>query len=129
MKYQHSFSSEPSQTLSEEESQIPLSLLDISQLPSEFLFTQRFKLCGDLQSFSQKKSKLNVILQINVTGYNNQNKSELMLQIIDISNSVSLNEKLVENEMLEIVNASTSHELKNPLSSMIAQNMKKEVLF
>ena len=52
-----------------------------------------------------------------------------MFQIIDISNSVSLNEKLVENEMLEIINATTSHELRNPLSSIIAQNAKKEELF
>ena len=52
-----------------------------------------------------------------------------MLQIIDISNSVTLNEELIENEMLEIINATTSHELRNPLSSMIAQNTKKEVLF
>ena len=48
-----------------------------------------------------------------------------MLQIIDISSTVSLNEKIMENKMLELSNANTSHELRNPLSSMLAQNLKK----
>mgnify|MGYP000977586342 FL=1 len=48
-----------------------------------------------------------------------------MIQIIDISNSVSLDEKIMENQMLEIANATTSHELRNPLSSILGQNVKK----
>ena len=43
----------------------------------------------------------------------------MMLQIVDISESVALDEKINENEMLEIINATTSHELRNPLSSLI----------
>ena len=43
-----------------------------------------------------------------------------MLQIVDISQTLLLNEKIFENEMLEIMNASTSHELRNPLNSMIS---------
>jgi len=51
-----------------------------------------------------------------------------MIQIIDISNSVSLDEKIIENQMLEIANATTSHELRNPLSSILGQNIKKQAL-
>ena len=42
-----------------------------------------------------------------------------MLQIVDISSSVKLNDKILENEMLAIINATTSHELRNPLGSLI----------
>ena len=52
-----------------------------------------------------------------------------MLQIIDISTSVSLNKKIVENKMLEVINATTSHELRNPLNSLITQNIKKAALY
>ena len=52
-----------------------------------------------------------------------------MLQIVDISQTISLNEKIHENEMLEIINATTSHELRNPLNSLIAQNFKKNALY
>ena len=106
-----------------------MSLLDIAKLSPDELNCERFTLSFNQQSFGETENKLNTIFQFKVTGYNNQDKSELMLQIIDISNSVSLNQKLIENEMLEIINATTSHELRNPLNSMMAQNTKKEQLF
>ena len=43
-----------------------------------------------------------------------------MIQIVDISKTVSLDEKIIENEMLSVINATTSHELRNPLSSLMA---------
>ena len=51
-----------------------------------------------------------------------------MLQIVDISQSLILDQKLIENEMLGILNATVSHELRNPISSIIGQNTKKEAL-
>ena len=43
-----------------------------------------------------------------------------MLQIVDISQSLELDQKLMENEMLGIFNATVSHELRSPLSSISA---------
>ena len=51
-----------------------------------------------------------------------------MLQIIDISQSIELNQKIFENEMLNIVNARVSHELRNPLSSIQSQSLKKKAI-
>ena len=45
----------------------------------------------------------------------------MMLQFVDISKSIKLDHKIVENNMLEIFNATVSHELRNPLSSITAQ--------
>ena len=41
---------------------------------------------------------------------------------------MTLNQKIVENEMLGILNATVSHELRNPLSSIIGQNTKKNAI-
>ena len=48
---------------------------------------------------------------------------------MDISQTITLNEKILENEMLGVINATTSHELRNPLNSLIAQNTKKDALY
>lgn len=64
-----------------------------------------------------------------MTFYDKEDDSQVMLQIIDISTSVSLNRKIIENKMLEIINATTSHELRNPLNSLMTQNIKKEALY
>ena len=37
------------------------------------------------------------ILKVQLTNYNQDNRSQIMIQIIDISNSVSLDEKIMEN--------------------------------
>ena len=35
----------------------------------------------------------------------------------------------MQTQILEIVNATVSHELRNPLNSLISQNIKKEALY
>jgi len=41
-----------------------------------------------------------------------------MLQIIDVSDSVLYDKSKEQNEMLSILNATVSHELRNPLNSI-----------
>ena len=45
-----------------------------------------------------------------------------MFQIIDISGKFLYNQERAKNDLLSIINASVSHELRNPLNSMNAQN-------
>ena len=45
-----------------------------------------------------------------------------MFQIIDISGKFLYNQEKAKNDLLSIINASVSHELRNPLNSMNAQN-------
>jgi len=52
-----------------------------------------------------------------------------MLQAIDVSASVLYDKQMVENKFLELINACISHELRNPLNSLIAQNILKEQLY
>jgi signal transduction histidine kinase len=46
------------------------------------------------------------------------------LQIIDISPSIKLKRLNDENKTLEQVNATVSHEMRNPLNSICIQNLK-----
>ena len=52
-----------------------------------------------------------------------------MLSLIDISKSIMYEDVTAQNEFLAITNATVSHELRNPLNSIKAQNIHKSVLY
>ncbi len=52
----------------------------------------------------------------------------IMLQIIDISNSILYDKSKTQNQFLSIINATVSHEMRNPLNSIKAENILKRVL-
>lgn len=43
-----------------------------------------------------------------------------MIQLIDISHSILHDQQKAQNQSLEMINASVSHEMRNPLNSIIA---------
>ena len=43
-----------------------------------------------------------------------------MLQIIDVTNSVLFHQSKEQNELLSLINATVSHEMRNPLNSIVA---------
>ncbi len=51
-----------------------------------------------------------------------------MLQIIDISSGILYDKEKAQNPFLALINACVSHELRNPLNSIIAQNIEKKQL-
>ena len=52
-----------------------------------------------------------------------------MLQFIDISSSILYDKEREHSEFLDLVNACVSHELRNPLNSIVAENtLKKKVM-
>ena len=52
-----------------------------------------------------------------------------MIQIIDISYQVLLNKQKAYNKLLGLINATISHELRNPLNSILAINQFKIELY
>ena len=54
-----------------------------------------------------------------------------IVQIIDISSNIihKFDEQRAQNEVLNVINACVSHELRNPLNSIQAQNLKKKKLY
>ena len=68
-------------------------------------------------------------VQIKLTKFVRNNKTKHILQIINISNTILYNQSLVEKKALEMINACVSHELRNPLNSIISQNLEKKFLY
>jgi len=52
-----------------------------------------------------------------------------MVQIIDISANILYDMQKADNKFLSLINACVSHELRNPLNSIIAQNIEKAKLY
>jgi signal transduction histidine kinase len=53
----------------------------------------------------------------------------IMLQIVDISDSIIGQQQKNKIDQLELLNACVSHELRNPLNSIKARNMEKSYLY
>ena len=51
-----------------------------------------------------------------------------MLQIIDISANILYDKYKAMNEFQGLINACVSHELRNPLNSIVAQNIEEKFL-
>ena len=54
---------------------------------------------------------------------------QTIIQIIDISDSIFYDQEKAQSEFLGLINACVSHELRNPLHSIIAQNIEKSNLY
>ena len=52
-----------------------------------------------------------------------------MLQFIDISTSILYDMEKAHNGVLSMINACVSHEMRNPLNSIIAQNIEKKEIY
>ena len=52
-----------------------------------------------------------------------------MVQVIDVSDKLLYNEMKAEQNLLTLINATVSHELRNPLNSLIGQICSMEGFF
>lgn len=53
----------------------------------------------------------------------------VMVEFMDISHTILHHQAKQENRFLAMANAFVSHELRNPLQSIVAQNIKKAKLY
>lgn len=58
-------------------------------------------------------------------------KDKTIIQVIDISSTITqeFDQQKANNEVLNVINACVSHELRNPLNSISAQNFMKKILY
>ncbi len=56
-------------------------------------------------------------------------QKRLMLQVIDVTDSIRYDQSKEQNQMLSILNATVSHELRNPRNAITGQNVQKEGLY
>ena len=52
-------------------------------------------------------------------------ENNIILQIIDISDHIMYNIAKAEKKLLSTINATVSHEMRNPLNSIYSQNLKQ----
>lgn len=52
-----------------------------------------------------------------------------MITLVDISDTILYKLEKAHNQVLEMINACVSHEMRNPLNSIIAQNIEKDFLY
>jgi signal transduction histidine kinase len=57
-----------------------------------------------------------------------KNKEKVMFQFIDISKTILYDMEKAHNVMLSMINACVSHEMRNPLNSIIAQNIEQRAI-
>ena len=52
-----------------------------------------------------------------------------MLQLNNVSKDILYDREKSHSDLLMLINATVSHELRNPLNSLIAQNIEKTALY
>ena len=61
--------------------------------------------------------------------YKKGNENLKLLQIIDVTSYILYTEFKAKNEFTSLINACMSHELRNPLNSIISKNIEKAALY
>ena len=109
-----------------------LTFNEISKKDEAFFRGKIFNV--DVFSFQASPRLINqadqLLAQIKMTEFNEQGgKTQVMLQIIDVSARILYDKQKEENKLVSLINASLSHEVRNPLNSIIAQNIEKKRLY
>ena len=78
-------------------------------------------------------AQLKYFVQFKKKNYVINDHQKILLQMVDVSQTILYEQVFAENQFLAITNATVSHELRNPLQSISAQNLKinlclKEIL-
>ena len=68
----------------------------------------------------KKISEENKFFQIKLIELNEEDEHTTMMQFIDITKTVQCNQIKQQNEFLNLINATVSHEMRNPLNSISA---------
>jgi len=68
-------------------------------------------------------------VQLKLTPYEQNGEQSSMVQIIDVSTRILYDQTREDNKFLSLMNACVSHELRNPLNSIVAQNIEKSRLY
>ena len=101
------------------------SLRDFCTMESNLLESSQFYIDKDISAFELNEAFFYEIkMQILVKG----EKQETILQFTDVSARIKYDVLTGNQQMLQTINATVSHEMRNPLNSIMSQNLKQEEL-
>ena len=111
-----------------------LSILDVlSQDNYEFLEKQVFIILNQSDINSNKQAFWQIyndtfkvgtyrFVQIKKSKFLNKNHENIIIQLVDISKSILYDQVKAEIQFKELINATVSHEMRNPINSILFQN-------
>lgn len=104
----------------ETNSNLPLffTLEEVSNIRKEKLHSEVYEVVFEE---SQRERKF---VHIKCTEFRIRDKVKKMIQIIDFSSKILYSQEQAKSEFHAIINACVSHELRNPLNSISAQNLE-----
>jgi signal transduction histidine kinase len=68
-------------------------------------------------------------VQIKIKEIADKGEKKKLIQIIDVSHKILYDESKAAQHFLSLINATVSHELRNPLNSLIGQLLHMDVKF
>ena len=68
-------------------------------------------------------------VRINITNLGHLSEVRQIMQIIDMTANILYDKEHAQTSFLSLINACVSHELRNPLNSILAQNLEKIHLY
>ena len=68
-------------------------------------------------------------MTVRMTHYKPEDPSSILVTCCNVTKCILFNQLKEHNEILAIINATTSHELRNPLNALISCNVEKEALY
>jgi signal transduction histidine kinase len=83
----------------------------------------------ELNGYTFKIIGQDQFIRIKNTHLERNEKNSLMLQIKNVSSEIQYDNEKSHSDLLMMINATVSHELRNPLNSLIAQNIEKKALY
>ena len=103
---------------------VVLSINDVIKVPKVELQTKVFVFAQNYNSLFENK-----YFKVKVNILDGESENEIMVTLIDTTQEVLRQNEQAHNELMIMINATVSHELRNPLNSIVAINMQKEMIY
>ena len=87
------------------------------------------KIIFKLKIDSEEKEESATFVQLKLRTYDKSGKKMKLMQIIDVTDYIMYTEIKAKNQFTTLINACVSHELRNPLNSIISKNIEKSALY
>ena len=107
-----------------------MSLEYMLQLEPSYLESIVFKLCTTSGKDNEVETGDNLrYIQLKSKEFYTNGKKMKMVQILDVTPHMLYSEYKARIEFTSMINACVSHELRNPLNSIVAKNIEKQALY
>lgn len=110
------------------------SLRELMEKTPEFLRQNVFKVMFEKEDEESRFKYIQIKIKSIITGNQKliegeQKEISMLIQLVDISDKILYTDVKAQHSFLEMINAAVSHELRNPLNSLIGQGCSMQEYF